>query len=471
VLLLDSLGLRSTFGPAPASAAAAIDPAASSLTAHALTVSVPTDFEVLDSAARGGITVTLSPRSRGDLGFVIAPFGELSFTQTNGPWKVTTEATPGIEAFTIGPRGFLLRATPGTTRLSGRAEVTAVPDSVGEPALVIGPRSGSRVEVDGLTVSATTSLAADQTDVELMLDLSKVTVVIAAGEGDGFLQQVLPRDGVRVVFDVGLGWSNRNGFSFRGAGGLEVTFPVSVEFAGVRIEQIALRLRADSNGVDGTAAATLTTQLGPVKAGVEGFGLRAALTFPHSVGNLGVADLALAFLPPRGVALAIDAGVIVGGGYLQFDPDRDQYAGSLQLELAETIAVTAIGLLTTRLPDGSPGFSLLIILTAEGFAPIQLGFGFTLTGIGGLIGVNRTTAVDALRDGIRTGALNSVLFPADPVRNVQRIVTDLGTIFLPQCSRSMATQRRWLVRSATGRTSSRVSTSRTVRARAFARVP
>ena len=86
----------------------------------------------------------------------------------------------------------------------------------------------------------------------------------------------------------------------------------------------------------------------------------------------------------------IDAAVVVGGGYLFFDAQKEEYGGILQLEIAETIAVKAIGLLTTRMPDGSKGFSLVVIIAAEGFPPIQLGFGFTLTGIGGLLGINRT---------------------------------------------------------------------------------
>jgi len=50
--------------------------------------------------------------------------------------------------------------------------------------------------------------------------------------------------------------------------------------------------------------------------------------------------------------------------------------------------LTAFGLLTTKLPDGKDGFSLVISILAE-FQPIQIGFGFALTGVGGLIGINR----------------------------------------------------------------------------------
>ena len=51
-----------------------------------------------------------------------------------------------------------------------------------------------------------------------------------------------------------------------------------------------------------------------------------------------------------------------GGGFLSIDTARGEYDGILQLLIADLINVTAIGLITTRNPDGSPGFSLLLML-------------------------------------------------------------------------------------------------------------
>ena len=89
-----------------------------------------------------------------------------------------------------------------------------------------------------------------------------------------------------------------------------------------------------------------------------------------------------------------------------------------------------MGVINTKMPDGSPGFSLLIIITAE-FPPIQLGFGFTLNGVGGLLGLNRTARIDVLRQGIKTNVLNSILFPTDVVANMSRIISDLKQVFPP----------------------------------------
>src|SRR6266446_2514987 len=59
----------------------------------------------------------------------------------------------------------------------------------------------------------------------------------------------------------------------------------------------------------------------------------------------------------------------------------------------------------------------------------QLGFGFTLIGVGGLFALNRSADLQVLRTGVRTGALESVLFPSDVVANMNRIISDLSAIF------------------------------------------
>ena len=88
--------------------------------------------------------------------------------------------------------------------------------------------------------------------------------------------------------------------------------------------------------------------------------------------------------------------------------------GVVQLELEGGITVTGQGLIATRLPDGSKGFSLLVIITAADFKPVPLGLGFSLTGIGGLLALNRTFDEDVLRAGLKNHTLDSVLFPTGP---------------------------------------------------------
>src|SRR5262249_50863932 len=157
-------------------------------------------------------------------------------------------------------------------------------------------------------------------------------------------------------------------------------------------------------------AATIKGNLGPLQAVVENVGLRAIFSFPPQGGNLGPLNLGFAFRPPNGVGLSLDASVVKGGGYLYFDFDNEEYAGTLELKLADFLDLKAIGLITTKMPDGTKGFSLLVIITAEFSPGLQLGYGFKLIGVGGLLGLNRTMVLEAIAQGVRTGGVNEILF-------------------------------------------------------------
>jgi hypothetical protein len=168
--------------------------------------------------------------------------------------------------------------------------------------------------------------------------------------------------------------------------------------------------------------------LGPLVVVVEGVGASLRL-LPDPQGAFGGLAPTLEFRPPQGVGLSIDAGIVKGGGYLFFDFEKGEYAGALQLGVQGLLTMSAIGLISTKMPDGKPGFSLLIIITAEFQPPFQLSYGFTLNGVGGLLGLNRTVLLDPLRDGVRSGAIDGIMFPTDVVANAPRIISDLRAIF------------------------------------------
>lgn len=201
----------------------------------------------------------------------------------------------------------------------------------------------------------------------------------------------------------------------------------------LRMEAITLGAKLGEHGADLSAGVSVVLSLGPLETRVDGVGVRLAFTAPGSGGNLGPLDVTPHFKPPRGVGLALVAGPVEGGGFLFYDETREQYAGAMQLAFSG-IALKAVGLLTTKLPGGARGFSLLVIVSAE-FTPVQLGLGFTLNGVGGLLGINRTVAVEPLRAGLKAGTLGSVLFPSDPVGHAQELVATLSTVFPPAAGR------------------------------------
>ncbi len=425
--LLRSLGVSCRYGFDPEDATFLGD--AVPLMGHALIVYV--DDPLYGAAAESGVVLSLSAAEQGDLGLVISPFGAIAVQGSAGPWQFAAELTAGVDVVAWGRHGVTLLANPGTIEAKGSASATlATIDML--PAYVIGQPDGARIEVGGARIGLDVALSEARASLAVSADVTKAVIVIAAGNGDGFLSSILPAGGIQAKFDLGLEWSNERGLTFRGAGSLDATLPVGLSVLDVfTIPTIHLGLYPSDAALLAEVSANVGLSLGPVRVAIERIGIMTAVTFPEQGGNLGPADLDISFKPPEGLGLAIDASVVEGGGFLRFDPEKEEYSGILQLEIADKIAVKAIGLLTTRMPGGAKGYSLMVIITAEGFAPIQLGYGFTLTGIGGLLAINRTFDEAALRAGLKNHTLDSVMFPKDPIRNAPQILSNLNKVFPP----------------------------------------
>lgn len=303
-----------------------------------------------------------------------------------------------------------------------------------EPSIIIGTSGGTRLQMKGFTAGISATGPVDDVALELSLDLKELSVVLAAGDGDGFLRKLLGDGETTVAVPLGIDWSSEGGLGFRGSLNFEVALHPHLQLGPIEIPDLTLSLGvppAADPRVKLEATLLLKGDVGPLKLAVEqvGVGLYARFT----PGNLGPLDLSSGFKPPKGVALAIETAAVRGGGYLRFDPEREQYDGVLQLALLDRFSISALGLITTRLPDGSRGFSLLAILSVEFSPAVQLGMGFMLNGLGGLLGLNRTLVQDTLLLGVRTGTINGILFPqGDLIANAPRIISDLRLIFPPQ---------------------------------------
>ncbi|KAA9338975.1 DUF6603 domain-containing protein [Adhaeribacter soli] len=206
-------------------------------------------------------------------------------------------------------------------------------------------------------------------------------------------------------------------------------FPPAASDKVLALDSIRLSLLASNSGIKIASTASGKVKLGPITAIVEQVGLGADLTFPSNGGNLGPINADIGFAPPKGIGLKIDSEAVKGGGYLFFDVAKGQYAGVAELNVKDKINLKAIGILTTKNdPVTGADYSLLLIITAE-FKPIQLGLGFTLQGVGGLIGLNRSINEQRLRQGVQDGSLNHLLFPVYPVNNAAQIIAAAGQAF------------------------------------------
>ena len=378
------------------------------------------------SAAPDGLLAFPIARGYADVAIALgAPFTLELSGGLDADGAVTIEVHPGSAT--------VATQLPGP--LSAQASLAAAPATAWIP---LGTPGDIHLEVPGLLASVEVQGAI--TDPEILLTVAtgpgsappNVALVLAFSDGDSFLQSIFGTTPQRVQFGLKVAWSSKTGLSLQTSAGLKLVFPVNQQFAAVTLRAITVQLQASGGGAALLFGLSATAAIGPVQVSADGVGAqldlisRAPGAPPQAFGDLG---LSFGFAGPAALGLSVDAGPVSGGGFLSYDQASGRYGGAIELRL-ETLALKAIGLLDTRLPDGTPGYSLIVIITAQ-FQAIQLGFGFTLSGVGGLAGINRSVVIDALRAGIKTGQLKNLLFPDNPVVNAGQILSQMATVFPP----------------------------------------
>jgi hypothetical protein len=395
--------------------------------------------------------LNLSPAEQIDAqqkkGLALIPYvsgAALTEAELSEEWKLTIQSSLALDA----GAGVILRpplkvetfqnlfsnpSAAGTFELFLTA--LQIPDETGviEEMYVFGNSQNTRLTLNKISGTAYVKTSPQSQDAGIEAEIEEVKLVILPGdEADAFMSLILPADGIQASFGFGLGLSLLNGFYFKGAGQIELLIPVHIQLGPVSIQHILIALALESSEIPVETSATIGGELGPLQVVAERIGIVTTLTFPpDGDGNVGPVHAAMAFKPPAGVGVSLEASFIQGGGYLYLDPQKGEYAGALELSIENFLTLTAIGLVTTKDAAGNPAFSMLIIITAEFMPPLQLSYGFTLNGVGGLLGLDRMVLLDPLREGVSTGAVDGIMFPEEVVANAPRIINDLRTIFPP----------------------------------------
>lgn len=305
---------------------------------------------------------------------------------------------------------------------SGQAEETWV---------LLGEATGTRLELDDF--EALLSLGGTVSAPELTLQLSsssQLRLVVQPAEADSFLSGVLGSAPLITQFPCTLAWSSLSGFSFQASAGFAVEIPLSIHLGPVEIQSISLLVSGGGEGALLEIRTAAALKLGPLDVVVDGLGFSAGVTVlpgGQTDGVFGNLDAEIGLLPPEGLGVSIDSGAVSGGGYLYIDSQSGEYSGIFDLELL-SVGICAIGLISTQQDDGGWSFFLGLFIEVPS---IPLGFGFTITGVGGLAGVNRTLDTDGLEIAIQSGSLDEVLFPRDPIGDAPLIIAALQDIFPP----------------------------------------
>jgi hypothetical protein len=272
------------------------------------------------------------------------------------------------------------------------------------------------------------ALSLEQTELFAFLSYKEKAIVgiklntkLAAGlRSDKLVEKVIPAGADPEAESSMITLDTDRGLSFGDGKNRKLSLPTRFSSPVVELREFAIGLPADDGADAGRIeiSATVAGKIGSIIGGViEGTGVTVRWQ------ENGADRFAIEPLLPTGIGMRIDAGIVKGGGFIK-RADKE-YSGILDLKIGE-IRLTAIGMLVTD------PFSFVVLLSVQFMPAIELSFGFTLNGLGGILAINRRIATDVLQKGIQDGTANALLFPESPIDAAKTILDKVREAFPPQ---------------------------------------
>ena len=247
-----------------------------------------------------------------------------------------------------------------------------------------------------------------------------------------FIKEVL-KDDIELKFSTYLWYDLVKGFDFGGDVSLHLEYDLNHKKLGpVTIDSFSFDAGIPK-GESGKLALSLGTTFqvdfcGALVVAIENLGIGFKLNFLDKDGNFGDLDLDASLKYPSGFGITIDASVVKGGGSISIDDETGEFFGLLSLSVMKKIGVSALLLCD---PGTAPGhfFSLVTLISASFSPGIPLGMGFSLTAIGGALGLNRQIDRNAIQESVRAGTLGQVFFINDPDNHLADMKSSVVAIF------------------------------------------
>ena len=222
-----------------------------------------------------------------------------------------------------------------------------------------------------------------------------------------------------------------------GRGNEKAVLPVRFSYPEVELRELALGIlrNAEREAQGFELTTSIAAKMGDA-VGMQIVGAGFIVDVSGVVDHHEMFDLPVTPRWPDQIGLRIKTGPVTGGGFIQrvereyTQPDgsklkRVEFGGVVQLQILK-VGVYAIVVLS---PDP---FSLVLVMGVRFPTPIELSFGFTLNGVGGLIALDRGIDLDALRQGMKEHVIDRMLFPDDPVSEAPTLLDKVAHVFPPR---------------------------------------
>jgi len=183
---------------------------------------------------------------------------------------------------------------------------------------------------------------------------------------------------------------------------------------------LELRMLTDQPGIRVDVFADMTMRVGPLFLEVNTFGGWGGWWAESPEAHPAALDGGVH--APQGVAVEFTTEPLQGGGFLQLQ-ENGAYAGAFAFRVSK---FSLAGLAVFEDVGGAP--SILVQANMALPAPIPLTMGFELVRIGGVLGINRSIDLEAVRSSVSTGAIGA-LFTGDVIARARENLPTLQAFF------------------------------------------
>lgn len=255
----------------------------------------------------------------------------------------------------------------------------------------------------GFTAGVMTSLD----DVEIVLKLKQ----------NAFFASIL-KDDISAKFSLQLLYDYLMGLQFNGDYSFHLDLDVSnLKLGALNLQGLGIDIGSVKNNW-GTlqlgVGSTFSVNLGAVAFSFENLGVALSLNVLKPDFSLGDWDFGCKFKYPSGVGISVDAPGVKGSGLISYTEATGELLGFLDLKIVSKFGVSAFMLIDLGTVEGHE-FSFVGLISTTFSPGIPLGMGFTLTGLGGCLGLERMIDYDAIQTAVQQGTMASVFF----VENLQ----------------------------------------------------
>ena len=257
--------------------------------------------------------------------------------------------------------------------------------------------------------------------------LDTLVLTLKLRNQNDFFKKILSDDIAIKLSKLDVGYSLNKGFNIDG--GLYVKIPINsdIDLKFVKFNNIGLEIGGEKGNLIANLLTTFVVDLEGVVITFPEMGLGIKCNVLDSDFKPGSFKISPKFKFPSGLGISIDVEAVKGSGFVDWNEEKGRFFGQVELTILDKCGASGRILFTTGKNNSPYSFSgALSVFFTPG---IQLGMGFSLTAIGGSLGVNRGLNIDKLRDAVYDGTLTSVLLTKNIDKDIEKILANIDSYY------------------------------------------